>query len=514
MPFSALCRPARPRSSSMVTRASARPLCGTEVSRRLGESAFECSRLDLPRPKQGSPSQGSAISLTKDWPSCSTRSRRPRPTHFESRSCSSRHRAHPPTSARSPSRFSARFASTLPSAAARRRGRRPVARLRRPAAVLAFAWRRLREAPAGLLLSHRLGLTAPAALLELEGTRLLEVTPLSLGAVHGLLQARIGLPLARPVLVGSTTLRAATRSTRWSWVARSSAMVQRRCPASRCRCLRGCVSSCMTGSSSCPRRRGKPSPWPRLSRSRRSHSSERPDTRRMRCSPPPRPTSSRSHGDLLRFTHPLLASAAYESVDAIARRELHRRLAGVVDDEEERPRHLALAVDTPDADVAAALERAAVHARARGASAAAAELGEQARRLTPPDALADIHRRTVGAALYCFDAGDPGRAIELLQEALAAAPPGSARAEVLAALSRLHRFGGDQPLAAELARQALAEAGPDDRVRAEAAQGLAATLFFSRRTSKRESSLPPLRPSSRRGRTTTSCRWNRSASRA
>ena len=57
---------------------------------------------------------------------------------------------------------------------------------------------------------------------------------------------------------------------------------------------------------------------------------------------------------------------------------------------------------------------------------------------------------------------------------------GSARAEALAALSRLLRFGGDQPLAAELARQALAEAGPDDRVRAEAAQGLAATLFFMR----------------------------------
>ena len=51
---------------------------------------------------------------------------------------------------------------------------------------------------------------------------------------------------------------------------------------------------------------------------------------------------------------------------------------------------------------------------------------------------------------------------------------------MLAALSRLHRFGGDQPLAAELARQALAEAGPDDRVRAEAAQGLAATLFYLR----------------------------------
>ena len=184
--------------------------------------------------------------------------------------------------------------------------------------------------------------------------------------------------------------------------------------------------------------------------------------------------------DGLRFSHPLLASTAYEDVDPVARRALHRRLAELVADDEERARHLALAVDGPDADVAAALERAAHHARARGASASAAELGEQAQRLTPPGAGADRHRRTVAAALYCFDAGDPDRAIELLEDARAAASPGSQRAEALAVLARLHRFGGDQPLAVELARQALAEAGSDDRVRALAAQGLAATLFFLR----------------------------------
>jgi DNA-binding CsgD family transcriptional regulator len=178
--------------------------------------------------------------------------------------------------------------------------------------------------------------------------------------------------------------------------------------------------------------------------------------------------------------HPLLASAAYEGVDAISRRELHRRLASVVHDEEERSRHLALAVDGPDEAVAAALERAAAHARSRGASGTAAELAEQARRLTPPDEHTDVHRRTVASALYSFDAGAPEEAVALLEQARAAAAPGSARAETLAALSRLHRFGGDQPLAAELAREALVEAGPDDRVRAEAAQGLAATLFYLR----------------------------------
>ena len=178
--------------------------------------------------------------------------------------------------------------------------------------------------------------------------------------------------------------------------------------------------------------------------------------------------------------HPLLASVLYAELSEERRRELHRRLAEAVASSEERARHLALAVDGPDADVAAALEHAAADARARGASAAAAELGELCRRLTPSDARADMHRRTIGAALYCFDAGDPDRAIELLEEARAAARNGSDRAEALALLSRLHRFGGDQALAAELARQALAEAGPDDRVRAEAAHGLAATPLFLR----------------------------------
>ena len=141
--------------------------------------------------------------------------------------------------------------------------------------------------------------------------------------------------------------------------------------------------------------------------------------------------------------------------------------------------------------------------------------GEQSRRLTPPDAPADVHRRTVGAALYCFDAGDPARAIELLEEARAAAPPGSARAEALAALSRLHRFGGDQPLAAQLARQALAEAGPDDRVRGEAAQGLAATLFYLREDLAEGVELAALAAEcAARSRRRTSCRWSLSASRA
>jgi DNA-binding CsgD family transcriptional regulator/tetratricopeptide (TPR) repeat protein len=348
------------------------------------------------------------------------------------------------------------------------------------AAVLGFAWRRLREEPAGLLVTQRTGQAALTATIENEGTTRLEVAPLSLGAVHALLQARIGLVLSRPVLrqlhevAGGNAFYALELGRA---LQRTGATPAPGAPLPVPQELRELVRDRLVGL-----------PAPTLGALAAVAALSHPTLSLLQQAgyevnalrPALEAHIVEVDGESLRFTHPLLASTAYENLDGLTRRELHGRLATVLDDEEERSRHLALAVDGPDAKVAAALERAAAHARARGASVPAAELGDQARRMTPPDASADIHRRTVGAALYCFDAGDPERALDLLEEARAAAPPGSARAETLAGLSRLHRFGGDQPLAAELARQALAEAGPDDRVRGEAAQGLAATLFYLR----------------------------------
>jgi hypothetical protein len=67
------------------------------------------------------------------------------------------------------------------------------------------------------------------------------------------------------------------------------------------------------------------------------------------------------------------------------RRAVHRVLAGAVADVEERARHLALAVEGPDAGVAAELDVAASSAAARGATAAGAALSELAAALTPGD---------------------------------------------------------------------------------------------------------------------------------
>jgi hypothetical protein len=113
-------------------------------------------------------------------------------------------------------------------------------------------------------------------------------------------------------------------------------------------------------------------------------------------------------GGELAFAHPLLTAAAYNSMTLAKRWALHRRLAAVVDDPEPRGRHLALAADGPDPSVASALDAAARDARGRGAPAAGAELLELARRLTDRDDAAALHRRTLKASEYHFEADDAG----------------------------------------------------------------------------------------------------------
>jgi len=140
-------------------------------------------------------------------------------------------------------------------------------------------------------------------------------------------------------------------------------------------------------------------------------------------------------GERLRFTHPLFASALLASTPTAERRRLHARLAEVVPDAEARARHLALAVVHPDPMVADELETAARRARARGAPAGAAELAEQALRLTPPDDEPAVRRRNVDAADHLFAAGDAERALTLLEHALERAAPGRERASIL------HRLG-------------------------------------------------------------------------
>ena len=146
---------------------------------------------------------------------------------------------------------------------------------------------------------------------------------------------------------------------------------------------------------------------------------------------------------------------------------LHARLAEVVPSTEERARHLALAAVRPSREIADAVEKAAESAHARGAATAAGELAELAVGLTPADDVEAARRRVLVCADRLWEAGDGGRAIAMLEQAREAAPPGLARAAVLARLAFVVGDLVGHRRAVELCREALAEAEGDPTLEAE-----------------------------------------------
>jgi len=184
-------------------------------------------------------------------------------------------------------------------------------------------------------------------------------------------------------------------------------------------------------------------------------------------------------GERIRFSHQLLASAVNQEMPQGRRQELHRRLAEVVTNPEERARHLALAVETPDSDVASALEEAGRMARSRGAPDAAAELFDMAVRLTPPDQSQEIRRRVMEASATHHEAGDTARARELLAHAVDMSPRGPPRAEALTRLGMVTAAEGGWKHAGALFRSALTEAGDDPSLRWLIEQDLGYAAFFT-----------------------------------
>jgi DNA-binding CsgD family transcriptional regulator len=157
-------------------------------------------------------------------------------------------------------------------------------------------------------------------------------------------------------------------------------------------------------------------------------------------------------GARVRFTHPLFASVLSVEASPAERRSVHRKLADLVEDEEEAARHIALAATGPDEIIAARLERAAARARGRGAPTAAAELMERARELTPESRTADRLRRAVDAAEFVVAARALGA--EELLEAVLPATTGNLRARALQLLA-VPRGLNDNRAAAPLLEEAL-----------------------------------------------------------
>ncbi|MDR9373052.1 helix-turn-helix transcriptional regulator, partial [Conexibacter sp. JD483] len=166
-------------------------------------------------------------------------------------------------------------------------------------------------------------------------------------------------------------------------------------------------------------------------------------------------------GVRLSFTHPLLAEGVLARAPAGRRRAIHRRLAAVVDDVEDRARQLALGAVLPDA--LPALEQAAERTRGRGAPAAAAELLELALELGGDP------RMRVAAAGHRLDAGDLARAETLLRVAVASPLDDGTRARALLLLAELRSRDNSFEEALALLDPAGAAAAPDSPQQVEVA---------------------------------------------
>jgi DNA-binding CsgD family transcriptional regulator len=165
------------------------------------------------------------------------------------------------------------------------------------------------------------------------------------------------------------------------------------------------------------------------------------------------------------FAHPLYASAVYRGAATSRRRAMHRRLAKLVTDDEERARHRALGAAGPDEAIAAELTEAAQRARARGAWDSAAELMEQALRLTPEGDDDAVCRRGVAAAEYHVQSGDTCRARTVLDGFLGDTPAGSLRSDGLRVLGEI-LYSNDSYTEAAVVLQEAASSTDDRSLRA------------------------------------------------
>ena len=173
-------------------------------------------------------------------------------------------------------------------------------------------------------------------------------------------------------------------------------------------------------------------------------------------------------GERVRFTHPILAAAAYSSIADERRRQLHRAVAMLADDLEERARHLATATHGTDDQVATALEGAAEQAWRRGAPDAAADLLRLACRMTDPTDIEALALRRVAYGRLMHSAGDAPGAVAELENLAESLPPGLLRARALYHLMYVTRLSGSLGRAVQYGIQAVAEAGDDPSFQAEA----------------------------------------------
>jgi DNA-binding CsgD family transcriptional regulator len=159
------------------------------------------------------------------------------------------------------------------------------------------------------------------------------------------------------------------------------------------------------------------------------------------------------------FAHPMFRTVISASTESSVVAEIHRTLAGIVANPEERARHLALSAVEPDATAADIVSEASTAARARGAPEAAAQLARLAIDLTPTFLPEVRHTRLLDLADHLFASGDTPAATVLLESWRSDAPRGPIRAQVCLALGQLHHKGESFAKAGEAHSDGLLEPG-------------------------------------------------------
>jgi DNA-binding CsgD family transcriptional regulator len=171
-------------------------------------------------------------------------------------------------------------------------------------------------------------------------------------------------------------------------------------------------------------------------------------------------------GTLVRFSHPLVATAALSRAGPAQRRAVHRVLAAVLTAPEhagERAMHLAEATLGTDERVAGLLEDVAGRARARSGYAAAVTALERAAALSENDATRA--RRMYLAAADAQLAGLNARAREMLIAADGLALDARLRVAVAAGRSRVEAFTGHPALAHRILREAARSLSDEEPAR-------------------------------------------------
>jgi len=351
------------------------------------------------------------------------------------------------------------------------------------ASALAYAARRLRGEQVGLLLARRTGTEAPIIeeLKRTAGCSVLDVGPLETGALHRVIEAHLGVALPRPLL--TEVHQAAGGNPFYALeivrtLARSGASVEAGRPLPVPDSLHDLVHGRLLALPSDARDflvAAAAHAHPTISITEDASGIDR----HVGLAPALEARIVETEGERIRFTHPLLAAGALETADSQRRAEIHARLAELLEDPEARAWQLAASVYVPDEEVAATLEDAARHARARGAPRPAALLLDRARQLTPADRAEEVCRRAVDSAYLHYESGDSVRAAEQLQGVIANLLPGRLRARALMRLARVRSYQAQEEATA-LFLQAIEEADDDRETLAVAHEGVATCLFRRR----------------------------------